>query len=106
MAKKALEQIMHAEAEAEKIRSDALEKADGIRSDAHRKGKELRAEEATKSRTEKKQVREDAELAAQQIVKKANQDAVQEAEVLSRAAEDQLPRATALILERIRMLWQ
>ncbi len=106
VAKKALEKIMEAEAAAELIRSDAGRQADEVRADAHEKGKELRVKMSTELREDKKQMRESAEKDAQLILEKARADAELDAASLRGIASEKLPDATALILERIRTLWQ
>ena len=106
MAKKALEQIIQAETQAEKVVADARQNADEIRANAHTEGKAMRAEQSDALRAEKKQARINAEETAEKILAQARADAEIEAASLARSAEENLSAASALILERIRTLWQ
>ena len=106
MARKALEQIQAAETAAAEIRNTAMREADELRTEAHNQGKALRAEESAAIRIEKKQIREKAELQAESILERAKNAAASDAEALRVSAQSKLPEATALILERIRTLWQ
>lgn len=106
VAQKALVQIEEAEAAAEKIRSDAAQKAEEIRSDAHLRGKVLLAESSAAARDERKRLLTEAEAKAAQILADAGVSAKEAADRLTVETSGKLDAASALILERIRELWQ
>ena len=106
MAQKALAQLRAAEAEAEQIRSAALERAEAMRKDAHSSGKSLLADNTVKLRALCKAKTVEADTKAAAVIESGTQSANEEAKQLTQRASAKMDAATALILERIRTLWQ
>ena len=106
MAQKALAKIQEAEAEAERIRSGAVGQAEALRSDAHARGKTLLAENTAELKEMRRNRLAEADAQVALIVANGTKSAHEEADRLTSEASGKLDAATALILERIRTLWQ
>lgn len=106
MAQKALAQIRTAEAEAEQIRSVALERAKAMQIDAHSSGKSLIADNTAKLRELCKVQSAEADSKVAAVIEGGTQSANEEAKQLTQRASAKMDAAVELILERVRTLWQ
>lgn len=106
MAANALEMIKQAEAEAKQIRQNAADKAQSMLSTAEKDGQALLEQARAEAIAERSASLARATEQAKSLQKSAESDAKLRAVVLTSKAEQNLPEAEKLILERIATLWQ
>lgn len=106
MAANALEVIKKAEAEAKQIRQSAIDEAQAILNNADREGLALVEEAKRDAARHRSMTIGIAEERAQAILQEAESDAKVKTAVLTTNAGQNAPKAEALIIERIRALWQ
>lgn len=106
MAANALKVIKQAEADAKLIRQNAAEEAQTILAEAEKKGQALIDEARRDALKARADAIAEAGVRATEIARSAESDATVKSAVLTSKAEQNMPEAERLILERIGSIWQ
>lgn len=106
MAANALDAIRQAEAEAKQIRQSAATEAQAILAAAEKDGQKMLDDAKQEALAGRSELLAKADERSKLLKKEAESDAKVKSAVLTQSAEQKMPDAEALILERIATLWQ